>query len=153
LLLVDRGEPDDRPRLVAERERLITERDRLIDAIAAGVPASSVAATIRERERQIAILNAQLRAPRQDAPDLEQVRAALTKQTATWRRPTPRARIGAAGRPAADSTDGRARHVGPVAGVGRMANVSDNRRAGRPIQHGGVPNGIRTASRPESASN
>jgi hypothetical protein len=40
---------------------------------------------IRERDRQIATLDAQLRAPRQDAPDLDQLRAALTKQTATWR--------------------------------------------------------------------
>jgi hypothetical protein len=86
LLLVDRGEPDDRPRLVAERERLDAECNRLTDSVATGnVPAHRAAPKIREYESKLAAIEAQLRAPRRDAPDLDQLRAALTERTATWR--------------------------------------------------------------------
>jgi hypothetical protein len=64
LLLVDRGGADDNVRLTADRDRLRTEVDRLVGSIAAGVPADAVALGIREREAEIAKLEARLRTPR-----------------------------------------------------------------------------------------
>ncbi|RPJ85785.1 MAG: hypothetical protein EHM13_00065 [Acidobacteria bacterium] len=83
--LVDRGEADDSARLMAERNRLRTEVERLVGSIAAGVPGDTVAPAIREREREIARLDVQLRAPRPMQPDIDKLRAALSLRAKQWR--------------------------------------------------------------------
>jgi hypothetical protein len=62
------GAGDDVAALTRERDRLAEEVKRLVDSIAAGVPADSVAEAIRERERQLRTLDAQLLAARGARP-------------------------------------------------------------------------------------
>ena len=71
--------------LAGERNRLQREIDDLVESIAAGVPAATVAPKIREREREVASLEAQLRVPRPEAVDRERLRAALEQRTEVWR--------------------------------------------------------------------
>ncbi len=85
LMLVDQGVADDGARLTADRDRLRTEVDRLVASIAIGVPADTVAPKIRERETEIAKLEARLRMPRQAPPNIERLRDALNQRTAQWR--------------------------------------------------------------------
>ena len=54
--------------------------------IAAGVPADTVAPAIREREREIAKLDAKLRGPRPGRPNIDKLREALTLRAAEWRK-------------------------------------------------------------------
>ena len=85
LALVDRGVVDDSARLVAERDRLRGEVENLVASIAAGVPAGTVADAIRDREAQIAKLEAKLRVPRQAPPNIERLREALSLRAEQWR--------------------------------------------------------------------
>src|SRR5262249_8555811 len=85
LLMVDRGEPDDRPQLVAEKAELTTARERLIDSIAAGVAPQSIAPRLRDIESKISALDARLRRPRREPPDLGRLHDGLTQQADTWR--------------------------------------------------------------------
>lgn len=75
LASLETGPADDRKRLEAERDTARAERDRLVGSIAAGVPAGSVAPAIKEREDQIARLDARLAIAPPEAVD----RAAMRK--------------------------------------------------------------------------
>ena len=86
LLLVDQGEADTSALLTADRDRLRTEVNRLVDAIAKGVARDTVAADIREREAEIAKLDAKLRTPRRVPLDVVKLRAALTLRAGQWKR-------------------------------------------------------------------
>ena len=70
--------------LVAQRDHARMEIDRLVAAIAAGVPAQTVAARIREKEAEVRRLDARLAAPRPPAPDLDALREALEQRRADW---------------------------------------------------------------------
>ncbi len=85
LALVDRGDTDDGVRLTAERERLRGEVARLVGSIASGVPADTVAPAIKEREAEIARIDAQLRTPREVRPNIEKLREALEQRAAQWK--------------------------------------------------------------------
>jgi plasmid stabilization system protein ParE len=84
LALVDKGDVDNTVHLEAERERLRKEVSNLLDLAASGVSADTLAPKIREREADIARLDATLRTPRQ-APNIEKLRAALQQRAAQWR--------------------------------------------------------------------
>ena len=60
-----------------------------MDLVAAGVPASTVAPKIRERERELAAINLQRQTPRRVPTDLDALRTALTLRATEWR-DTPR---------------------------------------------------------------
>ncbi len=91
LALVDRGDVDETPRLQGERDRLRVKVNNLVMSIAgANVPASSVAPLIQQYERDIAVLEQRLRAPRSPKPNVEALRAALEQRAADWKR-EPRA--------------------------------------------------------------
>lgn len=85
LALLDDAPADDGARLEAERNRLCAEIDHLLEVVAAGVPAATAAPKIREREAEIARIEARLRLPRPVRPDKERLRAALEMRTAVWR--------------------------------------------------------------------
>jgi DNA invertase Pin-like site-specific DNA recombinase len=85
LALVDRGDADQHARLAAERDRLRAEVANLVASIAAGVPPATVASAVREREGEVAKLDAQLRLPRAERPDVERLRAALEQRAEEWR--------------------------------------------------------------------
>lgn len=85
LALVDRGEADNSALLTAERERLQREVSNLLDLVASGVSNETVAPKIREREAQIAKLDAQLRKPRPAQPNIDALRAALEERARAWR--------------------------------------------------------------------
>lgn len=73
------------PRLAPDRDRLRGEVENWIRSIATGVPADTVAPYIRQHEMEIARLEARLRAPRREAPNLEELREALEQRAAEWR--------------------------------------------------------------------
>jgi hypothetical protein len=83
--LVDKGEVDGMARLEADRDRLRGEVENLVRSIAAGVPGDTVAPAIRQREADIAKLDARLRLPRQQRPDMAKLRGALERRAADWR--------------------------------------------------------------------
>ena len=56
-----------------------------MDLAASGVPADTIAPKIRERQSALARVEAQLRIPRQAAPNIEKLRAALTQRAEEWR--------------------------------------------------------------------
>jgi len=85
LALVYRGEADNTALLTADRDRLQREIDNLMDLAAGGVPADTVAPKIRERQGLLAKVEAQLKAPRQAAPDIEKLRAALEQRAERWK--------------------------------------------------------------------
>ncbi len=85
LTLVDSGEEDNTAQLKAERDRLQQEVQNLVNSIAAGVPADTVAPAIKDRQRQIAKLETQLRQPRPVQPKIDELRAALEQRAAEWR--------------------------------------------------------------------
>jgi hypothetical protein len=85
LAMVDQGEAESLARIAADRDRLRGEVENLVHSIAAGVPADTVAPGIRQREVEIARLEARLRAPRREAPNLEKLREALTQRAEEWR--------------------------------------------------------------------
>ncbi len=58
---------------------------RLVSSIAAGVPAETVAAAIRERESEIAGLDKRLVAPKRERPDIDRLRDALTQRAEQWK--------------------------------------------------------------------
>lgn len=84
LAMVDQGESDNVARLNADRERLRSEIENLVRSIAVGVPADALAPGIRERELEIARVEARLRTPRQQ-PNIERLRDALTQRAAEWK--------------------------------------------------------------------
>ena len=85
LLSVVDETPDQTAQLTAERDRLKLEIDRLVGSIAAGVPAETIAAGLRQRQNEVARIDAKLRTPRPENPDPERLRAALQGRTETWR--------------------------------------------------------------------
>jgi site-specific DNA recombinase len=85
LALVDRGEADNTALLTAERARVQQEISNLLDLVASGVSTETLAPKIREREAQLARLDAQLRTPRVQPPNIETLRAALEQRAAQWR--------------------------------------------------------------------
>lgn len=85
LAVVDKGEADDTARLTAERDRLQREIDALLDLVASGVAQTTVAAKIKEREVQIAKLDAQRRRPRPTPPNIAKLREALTQRAEEWK--------------------------------------------------------------------
>ena len=68
---------------------MTTEISNLMDLVAAGVPASTVAPKIRERERELGAINLQRQTPRRVPTDLDALRTALTLRATEWR-DTPR---------------------------------------------------------------
>ena len=85
LALVDRGEADNTAHLMADRERLRGEVANLIKLAASGVSVETVAPDIRQRETEIARLDAQLRAPRQARPNIDKLREALEQRAEQWK--------------------------------------------------------------------
>ncbi len=86
LMLVDRHGVDDSAHLTADRERLQREIDNLMELVANGAPAATVAPKIREREVEKTKIEAKLRAPRPEVPDLKKLRAAaLEQRSAQWK--------------------------------------------------------------------
>jgi hypothetical protein len=77
LAAVDAGPVDDRVRLTADKDRLRAEIDRLVGSIAAGVDAATVAPAIKQRETDIASIDARLTAPTPARVDMDALRAAL----------------------------------------------------------------------------
>jgi hypothetical protein len=53
--------------------------------VASGVSAETLAPEIKQREREIAKLEVQLRAPKRERPDIERLRDALNQRAAEWR--------------------------------------------------------------------
>ena len=86
LALVDQGEADNSAQLVADRDRLRAEVDNLVASIAAGIPAHTIAPAVRDREAQIAALDARLRRPRQEPPNMARLKAALEQRAKEWKR-------------------------------------------------------------------
>jgi hypothetical protein len=85
LSMVDQGDADNTAFLTADRDRLKREISNLMDLVAAGTPASTVAPKIHEREMCLARVEAQLRAPRRQKPNIERLREALTQRAEQWR--------------------------------------------------------------------
>jgi site-specific DNA recombinase len=86
LALVDKGEADQTAMLTAERDRLQREVNNLLDLVASGISADTIAPKIREREKEIATLDARLRRPRPERPNIDHLRAALEQRAADWKR-------------------------------------------------------------------
>ena len=85
IALVDKGDEDNATRLIAERDRLRREVSNLLDLAASDVSAETTAPKIREREHEIAKLDAQLRTPRPVRPEVERLRDALHQRAARWK--------------------------------------------------------------------
>jgi site-specific DNA recombinase len=85
LSLVDKGDGENAARLAADRQRLEREMSNLLDLAASGVATETLAPKIREREHQIAKLDAQLRTPRPVPPDVEKLRLALSQRAEQWK--------------------------------------------------------------------
>jgi hypothetical protein len=85
LALVGRGDADDTARLTADRDRLQQEISNLMELAASGVPATTIAPKIHERQASLARVEAQLRIPRQAPPNIEKLRAALTQRAERWK--------------------------------------------------------------------
>lgn len=85
LASVETSDGDEPARLEAEAARLRQEVRRIWDKIAEGAPEESAVPAIREREAEVARLEARARAPRTEAPDAKRLRAALQQRTKDWR--------------------------------------------------------------------
>ena len=85
LALVDNSEHDSAAALAAERDRLAREVSNLLDLAASGVSADTLAPKIREREQQIATLDAQLRRPRPQRVNVDKLRDALAQRVEQWK--------------------------------------------------------------------
>ncbi len=83
--LVDRGGAESAGHLEADRDRLRREIDNLMDLVASGVPADTVAPKIRERQAALAKVEAKLRTPRPEHPNVEMLRAALEQRAEAWK--------------------------------------------------------------------
>jgi DNA invertase Pin-like site-specific DNA recombinase len=79
------GTGDDGDRLRATQEDLRAEVGRLVGLVAAGVSDTTVVPAIKQREAEIARIEARLRIPRPTPPDLVRLRAALEQRVETWR--------------------------------------------------------------------
>jgi len=73
------------PKVTTERQRLQREMSNLLGLAASGVSAETLAPEIRQREHDIAKLDAQLRAPRSVPPDVETLRLALNQRSEQWK--------------------------------------------------------------------
>ena len=82
---MDRGDAHEWDRLLSDQARLRLEIERLVGSIAAGIPPETVAPQIREREQELARVEARLRLPRQEVPDIERLRKALTLRAEQWK--------------------------------------------------------------------
>src|SRR5262249_51531179 len=85
LSMVHQGESENLGRLAAGRDRLQGEIEKLVGSIAMGQAPASIVSAIRERELEVARLEARLRAPRKEAPNLEKLREALKQRAEEWR--------------------------------------------------------------------
>ncbi len=85
LALVDQGEADSSARLMADRDRLQREMSNVLGLAASGVCAETLAPKIRERERQLAQLDVELRQPRREQTDMAKLRDALLQRAAQWK--------------------------------------------------------------------
>lgn len=83
LALVDHDVVDERPGLQAQVDERQAEVRKLVESIAVGVPAETVAPLIREKQREIARLEAEIRRPRPERLDVERLRAALEQKRPT----------------------------------------------------------------------
>jgi hypothetical protein len=57
----------------------------LIELVASGVSVETLAPDIKQREAEIAKLDAHLRTPRPARPDIEKLRSALNQRAASWK--------------------------------------------------------------------
>jgi len=89
LSMVHQGESETLARLAADRDRLRGEIDKLVGSIALGQAPASIVSAIREREMEVARIETRLRAPRKDAPNIEQLREALEQRVDDLRRRPP----------------------------------------------------------------
>jgi hypothetical protein len=85
LALMDRCDSHEWERLMSDRNRLRVEIERLVSSIAARISAETVAPQIREREQELGRVEARLRLPRQEVPDIERLRKALTLRAEKWK--------------------------------------------------------------------
>lgn len=87
---------DDQAPLVAERAKVAREIENLTAAIAAGGDIPALAAALKDRDRKLRSLDAQL-TTREEEPDRERLRAALFQRIADWkavlRENVPQARV------------------------------------------------------------
>lgn len=75
------------PRLTAQRDKLRAECERVTTAIATGGDTlTTLVPRLRQYEREIATLEADLRRPRPERLDVERLREALTLRAANWKR-------------------------------------------------------------------
>lgn len=78
--------PDETGRLTADRDRLRKELNNLVESIALlGIGAATVGPKIKEREAELAKVEAKLRRPRPERPNADKVRAALLQRASEWR--------------------------------------------------------------------
>jgi site-specific DNA recombinase len=85
LAMVHQNETDGLVRLAADRDRLRGEVEKLVGSIALGQAPASIVSAIRERELEVARLEARFRAPKREAPNLERLREALEQRAAEWK--------------------------------------------------------------------
>ena len=84
LALVDTT-PDQSASLEAERARLQTAISNLVESVAKGMPAEAIAPVVRAHQAEVARLDVELRRPRTERPNIEQLRAALEQRVASWK--------------------------------------------------------------------
>ena len=83
--MVNRGDADKTTLLATDRDRLQKEISNLLDLAASGVAAETIAPKVKERQLQLAKIEAQLRVPRQAPPNIEKLRAALEQRAEQWK--------------------------------------------------------------------
>ena len=86
LLMMVETVPDETGRLTSDRDRLQKELNNLVESIALlGINAATVGPKIKEREAELAKVEAALRRPRPERPDADKLRAALLQRAGEWR--------------------------------------------------------------------
>jgi len=102
LLSLVENAPDETTYLTSTRGRLRKEIDNLVNSIALGIPAERIAPQVKEREIEIARVEAKLRLPRRERVDIAKLRAALEQRTEQWSRPSSRTQNRPVGRSRSD---------------------------------------------------
>ena len=77
--------PDETGRLEAERDRLRKELNNLAEAVAQLGSADGLVPKVKERQAELAKVEAALRRPRPQRPEADKVRAALLQRAGEWR--------------------------------------------------------------------